>query len=260
MTRIALAPCTRRVGTTLMNGKKRGRTARSRTDLHGRISPVTNTDVVRASTSTLPDRPRVSSRTNDNYCVNNLQEHFCKILCCKSCTYCVRALTKERNKSRVSRLLSQRVQIKICERSFLCHKLLCQSPQEPLPAGGISRVYQPTIFGAQTQQQVETYIGSEQFKPIPQGPKIHNGDTRNHQDLPPTRGVGYLSRLQGCLLPYTNIGTVQEISEISCPGSDLQVQSTTIRSVHSTLGVHCDSKGGETDGHTQGYKNPPVPR
>ena len=30
--------------------------------------------------------------------------------------------------------------------------------------------------------------------------------------------------------------------------------------VHSTHGVHCGSKGGETDGHTQGYKTPPVPR
>ena len=38
------------------------------------------------------------------------------------------------------------------------------------------------------------------------------------------------------------------------------VQSIAFRSVHSALGVHCSSKGGETDGHTQGYKNPPVPR
>ena len=28
----------------------------------------------------------------------------------------------------------------------------------------------------------------------------------------------------------------------------------------STLGVYCDSKGGETDGQPQGYKDPPVPR
>ena len=38
------------------------------------------------------------------------------------------------------------------------------------------------------------------------------------------------------------------------------VQGTAFWSVHSTLGVHCDSKRGETDGHTQGYKDPPVPR
>ena len=31
-------------------------------------------------------------------------------------------------------------------------------------------------------------------------------------------------------------------------------------SVHSAHGVHCIGKGGETDGYTQGYKNPPVPR
>ena len=40
--------------------------------------------------------------------------HFCKLSCCKSCTYYTRAFPKERNKSRVSRLLlSERVQIKM---------------------------------------------------------------------------------------------------------------------------------------------------
>ena len=158
-----------------------------------------------------------------------------------------------------------------------CHKPLCQSPQEQLPAGGItsayrqkcnrtgpqsniSRVFQPAFSGTQTQQQVEAYTGPKQTKSFPQGGEIQNGDTGNHQDIPPARGVGNLSRLQGCLLPYTNTGTVQEISPISCPGPDLPVQSTAIWSVHSAHGVHCLGKGGETDGHTQGYKNPPVPR
>ena len=72
--------------------------------------------------------------------------------------------------------------------------------------------------------------------------------------------MGYFSRLQRCLLPYSNTGTVQEISQISCPGSDLPIQSTALWSVHSTHGVHCISKGGETDGHSQGYKDPPIPR
>ena len=54
--------------------------------------------------------------------------------------------------------------------------------------------------------------------------------------------------------------TVQEISEISCKGSDIPVQGSSIRFVHSTHGVHCYSKRGKTDDHTQGYKNPPVPR
>ena len=152
------------------------------------------------------------------------------------------------------------------------HKLLCQFSQEPLPVGGITSAYgqkcsqasskpkisglfQPTFPGAKTKQPLETYSRSEQTKSFPQGVEIQNGD---HEDLPPTRGVGYLNRFQG--LPCTYTGTIQEISEISHPRSDIPVQGSAIWFVHSTHGVHCNSKGGKTDGQTQGYKNPPVPR
>ena len=39
--------------------------------------------------------------------------------------------------------------------------------------------------------------------------------------------------------------------EILHPRSGIPVQGPAIRFVHSTHGVHCDTKGGETDGHTQ---------
>ena len=42
--------------------------------------------------------------------------------------------------------------------------------------------------------------------------------------------MGHLNRFQGCLLPYTH--TVQEISEISCPGSDIPIQISNFWSVH----------------------------
>ena len=113
----------------------------------------------------------------------------------------------------------------------------------------ISGLLQPTFPGSTTTQPLETYSRSEQTKPF--------GD---HQDLPPTRGVGYLNRFQGRLLPYTYTGTIQEIPEISHPRSGIPVQGPAIQFVHSTHGIHCDTKGGETDGHTQGFKNPPVPR
>ena len=72
--------------------------------------------------------------------------------------------------------------------------------------------------------------------------------------------MGYLNRFQGHLLPYTYTRTIQEMPEISHPRSGIPVQGSAFRFVHSTLGVHRDPKGGETDGHTQGYKYPPVPR
>ena len=46
-------------------------------------------------------------------------------------------------------------------------------------------------------------------------------------DLPPTGGMGYIGGLQGCLFPYTDTGAVQKIPQISGPGPDLPVQSST---------------------------------
>ena len=107
---------------------------------------------------------------------------------------------------------------------------------------------------------METYIRSEQAKPLFENREVQNGNPGNHQNLPPTGRMGHLHRLQGRLLPYPNTGTIQEIPEISCPGSDIPIQGIAFRSVHSAHGVHCSSQGGEADGHTKGYKNPPVPR
>ena len=146
------------------------------------------------------------------------------------------------------------------------HKLLCKSPQEQLPSGGIasaysqkcnrnrtkpkiSRLLQPAI----SKQKVETYTGSQQTQSFPQGGEIQNGNPRNHPDFPPTRGVGYLNRLQGRLLPHTHTPEVPKISPVSCPGSDLPVQSTSLWPLNSSYGVHCNSQGSETDGYKQGY-------
>ena len=66
--------------------------------------------------------PRFSSETN--------YRQLCKFKCCTSCSYCTRAFAKERSKSRVSSLFfsSEKLQIKICERCFLCHSVvLCQN-------------------------------------------------------------------------------------------------------------------------------------
>ena len=157
------------------------------------------------------------------------------------------------------------------------HELLCQSSQEQLPVGGIAsayrqkrcrtglspdlfRVLQPTISSTKTQSEMETNSGPKQSQSIPQGGEIQNGHTGNHQNITPKRGVGHLSRFQRRLLPYTNIGTVTKVPKISHPGSDISIQGSALWSVHSTYGVHCTGKRGETDGQSQGYKNPPVPR
>ena len=42
--------------------------------------------------------------------------------------------------------------------------------------------------------------------------------------------------------------------------SVIPVQRPTLWPVHSTHGVHSGGQRGQTDGFTEGYKNPPVPR
>ena len=102
---------------------------------------------------------------------------------------------------------------------------LHQLIDKTIKTSDISGVFQPTYFSPKAQQQVEAHIRSEQIEPFPQDGEIKNGDTGNHQDVATTRGVGHLNRFQGRLLPYTNTGAVQEIFEISCPGSDIQFKA-----------------------------------
>ena len=58
----------------------------------------------------------------------------------------------------------------------------------------ISGVLQPTFLGPKTKQSLETHPRPEQTKSFPQGWKIQNGDTRNHQNIHSKGGVGYLNR------------------------------------------------------------------
>ena len=106
---------------------------------------------------------------------------------------------------------------------------------------------------------METHLRPQQFKPIPQARELQNGDIGNNKDLPLDWGVGNIHRLQGRLLPFTHSQPFQKVPVFSQSGSNLPIQSSAIWSIHSTHGVYSSGKGGQTDGLSQGYKNPPVP-
>ena len=158
-----------------------------------------------------------------------------------------------------------------------CHKQLCQPTKTVPPSGGtvsadkqkcsrtgskpkLTGFLQPAIFGTQNQQPVETHPGPEHSEHLPKHRVVQNGDPRDNKDLPSDRGVGHFHRLQGRILPHTNSQSVQEVHAFLHPGSVLPVQSPTLLSVHTTYAVHSGGQRGQTDGVTEGYKNPPVPR
>ena len=239
---------------------------------------------------------------------------YCKAKCCKFCTYCARAFSKEGNKSRGSSLSSIQSQIKICEQCFLCHSMVlckyckkcsqcchksscrgqtskllgkvarsgCRSESSSNPEGGLhpplpdqAKIVESShscklLWQSSQEPQAVRGITSAYNKPNNKwrpildlsnlNRKIQNGDPGNHQNLPPTGRMGNLHRLQGHLFPHSNTGTVQEMPKISRPDADLSIQSSPFRLIHSSDGIHCHSQGGEIDGHSKGYKDPPVPR
>ena len=121
-------------------------------------------------------------------------------------------------------------------------------------------IFQPFTLGSQTQQLIDDCTRPEQTKPIPQGEEIQNGDTGNHQNLPPSKGEWVTS------IDFKMPTSISQRQEQSRKYMRFYIlgrsfgQGTAIRTVHSSHGVYYHSKGGETDGHTQGYKDSLVPR
>ena len=68
----------------------------------------------------------------------------------------------------------------------------------------ITGFLQQAIFGTQTQQPVETYLEPDHLEQLPKHRVVQNGDTRDNKNLPTGRGMGYLRRLQGRILPRIN--------------------------------------------------------
>ena len=157
------------------------------------------------------------------------------------------------------------------------HKLLCQSPQAPLPDGGtiasafeqkcsrtsnnsnISGLLQPTFPGSKPNNQWKPILDlstlNQFYRTV-----IQTGDSRDNKNLLASRGVGYLCRFQRRILPHTNSEPVQEVYAFSRPGSVLLIQSNAIWSVHSTHGVYSSGKRVQVSCTTKGYNDLPVAR
>ena len=136
---------------------------------------------------------------------------------------------------------------------------LCKKCHRTDQNSEISRLLQQTFLGTKNHQSVETYVRPQFLEQNSEDREVQNGNIRYSKDLPSGSGVGNVHRLQVRLLSHTNSHTIQEVPALSFQWLILPIQSTTFWSVHSTCGIHGSGEG-QTDGFTQRYKNPPVPR
>ena len=132
-------------------------------------------------------------------------------------------------------------------------KLLCQFPQEQLPDGGITSAYRQKCCRISAQSDLGFFNWlflvpkPNEWRPILDLSNL-NPFLKVEKFKMETPETIRTSLQQGEWVTSIDFKDAyfQEISEILHPGPDMPIQSTTFWSVHSTLGVHCNSKGDET--------------
>ena len=74
------------------------------------------------------------------------------------------------------------------------------------------------------------------------------------------RGMGHFAGLQRRLLPHSHCSDIQEVSKISPEQGQLPLYFPSLWSSNGPVGIHQSGQGGQTNGSSKGYQDPPVPR
>ena len=119
---------------------------------------------------------------------------------------------------------------------------------------------QPPLSGTKIQPQMEAYLGPQPSKPVLETRHLQNGNSGNNKVVSPKGGVGNVAGLQRRLLSHPHQSKVPEVSQIFSGKESLSIYGSSFRARHSSTGIYQGSQGGETDGSSMGYPDPPVPR
>ena len=123
----------------------------------------------------------------------------------------------------------------------------------------ISRVLQSPVSCTQASPKVEAGNRPQQAQHFFTCRKIQDGNSRVHQDLPDSRGMGSVDRSVGRLPSHPHPSSLTEIPKILPQVSGVPVHIPTLRTGHSPPGLYHDCKGGEAHGPVQGSQTTPIP-
>ena len=123
----------------------------------------------------------------------------------------------------------------------------------------ISRVLQSPVPGTQASPKVEASHRLKQAQHFSTRRKVQNGNSRVHQDLPDSRGVGIVDRSVGRLPSHPHPPKLKEIPKVLLQGSGVPVHLPPVRTSHSPPGLYNDRKGSETNGPLKRTQNSPIP-
>ena len=123
----------------------------------------------------------------------------------------------------------------------------------------ISRVLQSPVPSTQASPKVEASYRLKQAQYFSTRRKVQNGNSRVHQDLPDSRGVGIVDRSVGRLPAYPHPPKLKEIPKVLLQGSGVPIHLPPVRTGHSPPGLYNDRKGSETNGPLKRTQNSPIP-
>ena len=123
----------------------------------------------------------------------------------------------------------------------------------------ISRVLQSPVPSTQSSPKVEASHRPKQAQHFSTRRKVQNGNSRVHQDLPDSRGVGIVDRSVGRLPTHPHPPKLKEIPKVLLQVTGVPVHLPPIRTNHSPPGLYNDCKGSKTNGPLKRTQTLPIP-
>ena len=123
----------------------------------------------------------------------------------------------------------------------------------------ISRVLQSPVSSPQASPKVEASHRLKQAQHFSTRRKVLNGNSRVHQDLPDSRGMGSIDRPIGCLPSHPHPPKLKEVSQILPHVSGVPVHLPSFRTGHSAPGLYNVRKGSQAHGPLQRTQTSPIP-
>ena len=123
----------------------------------------------------------------------------------------------------------------------------------------ISRVLQSPVSCTQASPEVEASNRPKQSQHFSTCRKVQNGNSRVHQDLPDSRGMGIVDRCIGRLPFHSHTSTLKEVPKVLPQVSGVPVHIPPIQTCHSPPGLYNDCKGSEANGPLKRSQTSPIP-
>ena len=166
-------------------------------------------------------------------------------------------------KAKLGQISSDSVRIQDPSKRTSSSRLYPVSPvKEHYRKGGkckISQVLQSPVSSPQASPKVKASNRLMQVQHFSTYRKVQNGNSRVHQDLPGSRGMGVVDRPVGRLPSHPHPPKLKEIPKVFSQVTGVPGHLSSFQTSHSPPGLYNERKGSEAHGPLQRTQTSPIP-